>query len=119
MTVNNHFRGVFLNKVWLNRYPSDVPAEISADRYISLVDLFEQATKRYGDKPAFINMGQTLSYRELEGRSRAFATYLQQTLKLKKGDTVALMMPNLLQCPVGGATGGPDCRQCESSLHAT
>lgn len=56
-----------MNKVWLNRYSSDVPAEISADRYISLVDLFEQATKRYGDKPAFINMGQTLSYRELEG----------------------------------------------------
>ncbi|EXU77269.1 long-chain fatty acid--CoA ligase [Erwinia mallotivora] len=100
MTVNNHFRGVFLNKVWLNRYPPDVPAEISADRYTSLIDLFEQAVKRYGDRPAFINMGQTMSFRLLEERSRAFAAYLQQGLGLKKGDRVALMMPNLLQYPV-------------------
>lgn len=89
-----------MNKVWLNRYPPDVPAEISADRYTSLIDLFEQAVKRYGDRPAFINMGQTMSFRLLEERSRAFAAYLQQGLGLKKGDRVALMMPNLLQYPV-------------------
>ncbi|WP_261644498.1 long-chain-fatty-acid--CoA ligase FadD [Erwinia mallotivora] len=89
-----------MNKVWLNRYPPDVPAEISADRYTSLIDLFEQAVKRYGDRPAFINMGQTMSFRLLEERSRSFAAYLQQGLGLKKGDRVALMMPNLLQYPV-------------------
>ncbi|WLS77111.1 long-chain-fatty-acid--CoA ligase FadD [Erwinia pyri] len=89
-----------MNKVWLNRYPADVPAEISADRYTSLIDLFEQAVKRYADQPAFINMGQGMSYRKLEERSRAFAAYLQQGLGLKKGDRVALMMPNLLQYPV-------------------
>lgn len=100
MTVNNHFRDVFLNKVWLKRYPADVPAEISADHYTSLVGLFETAVKRYGDKPAFINMGKAMSFRQLEERSRAFAAYLQQGLALKKGDRVALMMPNLLQYPV-------------------
>ncbi|MFC0138856.1 long-chain-fatty-acid--CoA ligase FadD [Erwinia mallotivora] len=89
-----------MNKVWLNRYPPDVPSEISADRYTSLIDLFEQAVKRYGDRPAFINMGQTMSFRLLEERSRAFSAYLQQGLGLKKGDRVALMMPNLLQYPV-------------------
>jgi long-chain acyl-CoA synthetase len=100
MTTNTTFRGVSLNKVWLNRYPADVPAEINADRYTSLIDLFEQAVKRYAEQPAFINMGQAMSYRKLEERSRAFAAYLQQGLGLKKGDRVALMMPNLLQYPV-------------------
>lgn len=100
MTTNTSFRGVSLNKVWLNRYPADVPAEISADGYTSLIDLFEQAVKRYDDQPAFINMGQAMTFRKLEERSRAFAAYLQQGLGLKKGDRVALMMPNLLQYPV-------------------
>jgi len=100
MTTNTTFRGVSLNKVWLNRYPADVPAEISADRYTSLIDLFEQAVKRYAEQPAFINMGQAMTYQQLEERSRAFAAYLQQGLGLKKGDRVALMMPNLLQYPI-------------------
>ncbi|MCU5775793.1 long-chain-fatty-acid--CoA ligase FadD [Erwiniaceae bacterium BAC15a-03b] len=89
-----------MKKVWLNRYPADVPAEIDADRYTSLVDLFEQAAKRYADQPAFINMGQVMTFRKLEERSRAFAAYLQEGLGLKKGDRVALMMPNLLQYPI-------------------
>lgn len=100
MTINSTIRGVSLNKVWLNRYPADVPAEINPDRYQSLIDMFEQAVGRYADKPAFINMGETMSFRKLEERSRAFAAYLQQELGLKKGDRVALMMPNLLQYPV-------------------
>lgn len=100
MTTNNSFRGASLNKVWLNRYPADVPAEIDADRYSSLIELFEQAASRYADRPAFINMGQAMTFRKLEERSRAFAAYLQQGLGLKKGDRVALMMPNLLQYPI-------------------
>jgi len=89
-----------LNKVWLNRYPADVPAEINPDKYQSLIDMFEQAVSRHADKPAFINMGQTMTFQKLEERSRAFAAYLQHGLGLKKGDRVALMMPNLLQYPV-------------------
>lgn len=100
MTTNSQFRGDVLKKVWLNRYPAGVPAEIDPDRYQSLVDLFEQATTRYADRPAFVNMGEVMTFRKLEERSRAFAAYLQQGLGLKKGDRVALMMPNLLQYPV-------------------
>jgi len=100
MTTNYNFRGESLKKVWLNRYPADVPAEINSERYTSLIDLFEQAAKRYADQPAFINMGQTMTFRKLEERSRAFAAYLQEGLGLKKGDRVALMMPNLLQYPI-------------------
>ncbi|WP_250696043.1 long-chain-fatty-acid--CoA ligase FadD [Escherichia coli] len=76
-----------MKKVWLNRYQS-------------LVDMFEQSVARYADQPAFVNMGEVMTFRKLEERSRAFAAYLQQGLGLKKGDRVALMMPNLLQYPV-------------------
>ncbi|ELY6212054.1 long-chain-fatty-acid--CoA ligase FadD [Cronobacter dublinensis] len=89
-----------MKKVWLNRYPADVPAQINPDRYHSLVDLFEQSCTRFADQPAFTNMGEVMTFRKLEERSRAFAAWLQQGLGLQKGDRVALMMPNLLQYPV-------------------
>ncbi|UCZ75143.1 long-chain-fatty-acid--CoA ligase FadD [Dickeya zeae] len=89
-----------MEKIWLARYPADVPAEIDPDRYASLIELFEQAVARYADQPAFINMGEVMTFRRLEERSRAFAAYLQHQLKLKKGERVALMMPNLLQYPI-------------------
>ncbi|OVZ79999.1 long-chain-fatty-acid--CoA ligase FadD [Yersinia kristensenii] len=89
-----------MEKVWLKRYPADVPAEIDPDRYSSLLEMFENAALRYADQPAFINMGEVMTFRKLEERSRAFAAYLQQGLGLQKGDRVALMMPNLLQYPI-------------------
>ncbi|MFP1815125.1 long-chain-fatty-acid--CoA ligase FadD [Lonsdalea quercina] len=89
-----------MEKIWLARYPTDVPAEIEPDRYSSLMELFENSMARNADRPAFINMGETMTYRQLDERSRAFAAYLQHQLKLQKGDRVALMMPNLLQYPI-------------------
>ncbi|EHD0091007.1 long-chain-fatty-acid--CoA ligase FadD [Vibrio vulnificus] len=89
-----------MEKPWLSRYPSDVPETINPDQYESLVEMFEQSVQKYADQPAFMNMGSVMTFRKLEERSRAFAAYLQNDLKLKKGDRVALMMPNLLQYPV-------------------
>ncbi|OSN00880.1 long-chain-fatty-acid--CoA ligase FadD [Lonsdalea populi] len=89
-----------MEKIWLARYPADVPAEIDPDRYSSLMELFENSMARNAERPAFINMGETMTFRQLDERSRAFAAYLQHQLKLQKGDRVALMMPNLLQYPV-------------------
>ncbi|MDE1242720.1 long-chain-fatty-acid--CoA ligase FadD [Vibrio aestuarianus] len=89
-----------MDKPWLSRYPSDVPETINPDTYPSLVEMFEQSVHKYADQPAFMNMGSVMTFRKLEERSRAFAAYLQNELKLKKGDRVALMMPNLLQYPV-------------------
>ncbi|POF55879.1 long-chain-fatty-acid--CoA ligase FadD, partial [Vibrio vulnificus] len=89
-----------MEKPWLSRYPSDVPETINPDQYESLVEMFEQSVQKYADQPAFMNMGSVMTFRKLEERSRAFAAYLQNELKLKKGDRVALMMPNLLQYPV-------------------
>jgi long-chain acyl-CoA synthetase len=100
MIISNDFRSNSLEKVWLKRYPADVPAEIDADQYTSLIEMFENAVARYADQPAFINMGEVMTFRKLEERSRAFAAYLQNELGLKKGDRVALMMPNLLQYPI-------------------
>ncbi|MDX1676294.1 long-chain-fatty-acid--CoA ligase FadD [Arsukibacterium sp.] len=89
-----------MDKVWLKRYPSGVPAEIDADHYPSLLDIFSQSISQYADRTAFINMGKSITYRELDKLSKAFAAYLQKDLGLKKGDAVAIMMPNLLQYPV-------------------
>ncbi|NOI80486.1 long-chain-fatty-acid--CoA ligase FadD [Vibrio tubiashii] len=89
-----------MDKPWLSRYPEDVPEHINPEQYPSLVEMFEQSVQKYADQPAFMNMGSVMTFRKLEERSRAFAAYLQNELKLQKGDRVALMMPNLLQYPV-------------------
>ncbi|MCT6701352.1 long-chain-fatty-acid--CoA ligase FadD [Rheinheimera sp. 4Y26] len=89
-----------VDKVWLKRYPTGVPAEINADHYSSLLDIFEQSIASYSDRTAYINMGKSITYAELDTLSTHFAAYLQQGLGLKKGDAVAIMMPNLLQYPV-------------------
>ncbi len=88
-----------MDKIWIKNYPPGVPAEISISHISSLVDLFEEACRKYADKVAYISMGKEMTYRELDSLSRDFAGWLQ-SLGLGKGDRVALMMPNLLQYPV-------------------
>lgn len=85
---------------WLKQYPAGVPAEIDFGHYTSIVSVLETAIKRYRDKPAFSNFGKTLTYGEIDTLSTRFAAYLLDDLKLKKGDRVALMMPNVLQYPI-------------------
>ncbi|GAA4899117.1 long-chain-fatty-acid--CoA ligase FadD [Ferrimonas pelagia] len=87
-------------QLWLESYPGDVPTEIDADHYDSLVDLLEQSVEQFGDQVAFTNMGQTLTYRDLDQHSRDFAAYVHGELGLRPGDRIALMMPNLLQYPI-------------------
>lgn len=86
-----------MEKIWFDNYPPNAEKTIDVTKYESLVEMFEAAVKRHPDMPAYINMGQVLTFRKLEERSRAFAAYLQNELRLEKGDRVALMMPNLLQ----------------------
>ena len=89
-----------MDKIWFDNYPPNAEKTIDVTKYESLVEMFEAAVKRHPDMPAYINMGQVLTFRKLEERSRAFAAYLQNELRLEKGDRVALMMPNLLQYPI-------------------
>jgi long-chain acyl-CoA synthetase len=86
-----------MEKIWLDQYPQDVPAEIDPDAFGSVVEIFEDAVGRFGDRPAFTNFGTTLSFNELDALSRDFAAYLQNDLGIRRGDRVAIMMPNLLQ----------------------
>ncbi len=88
-----------MEKIWLKSYPAGVSETIDPDHFDSLVDIFEQSIEAYGDRIAYVNMDHEMSFRELDKASRDFAAYLQQN-GLKKGDAVAIMMPNLLQYPV-------------------
>jgi long-chain acyl-CoA synthetase len=88
-----------VERIWLKSYPPGVPAEIDPGEYRSLVELFEKGIREFAERPAFSNMGETLTYAELDAQSRAFGAWLQAK-GLAKGARVALMMPNCLQYPV-------------------
>lgn len=89
-----------MEAVWLQHYPKGIPAEINTNEFTSLNDVLRHSCERFSDLPAYSNMGASITYAELYEASRDFAAYLQNGLGLKKGDRVALMMPNLLQYPV-------------------
>ncbi len=88
-----------MERIWLERYPPGVPADIDPDAYPSLKAMIEESFAAHGSAPAFTNMGSTLSYAELDHASRAFAAWLQAA-GVRAGDRVALMMPNILQYPI-------------------
>jgi long-chain acyl-CoA synthetase len=89
-----------MEKIWLKHYPQGIAAEVDVHQFASLKDVLRHSCERFGDLPAYTNMGASISFAELDQSSRDFAAYLQNTLKLIKGDRVAIMMPNLLQYPV-------------------
>lgn len=88
------------DKPWLASYPAGVPAEVDVDAYRSIPDVFAHSVSRFGDRPAYSNFGKTLTYAELDALVDRFAAYLLGELQLKKGDRVAVMMPNCLQYPI-------------------
>lgn len=89
-----------MEKIWHKSYPEWVPEELPAAPFRSVRHLFEQAFENWPDRPAYYNMGTTLSYRQLDELSMQFACYLQKTLGLTRGERVAIMLPNILQYPV-------------------
>jgi long-chain acyl-CoA synthetase len=88
------------DRPWFKSYPQGVPQEVDMDEYRSIVSVFETAVDKYNARPAFANFGKSLTYGEIDTLSRHFAAYLLSELKLKKGDRVAIMMPNCLQYPI-------------------
>jgi long-chain acyl-CoA synthetase len=83
-----------------DKYPAGVPLEVDLNQYKSMVDVFEQAVKKYAEKPAFSAVGATLTYSDLDVQSRNFAAWLQNCTDLKPGDRIAVQMPNVSQYPV-------------------
>jgi long-chain acyl-CoA synthetase len=88
-----------MERIWHKSYPAGVPAEIEVDGVTTLVSVVRDSCRRYADKTAYLSMGKSISYAELDGLTRDFAAWLHAN-GLGKGDRVALMMPNLLQYPV-------------------
>jgi len=89
-----------VKKVWLESYEDGVPAELPEPDFRSLREMIDYATTMYPDRPAYTNMGTTLTYGDIDRLSMRFACYLQNTLNLVKGERVAIMLPNVLQYPV-------------------
>ena len=89
-----------MDRIWLKSYPEGMPAEIDPDQFASVADLLEKLFGKFAGKPAFHNLGCTLSYADLDRLSRDFAAFLQALPGMGKGDRVAIMSPNLLQYPV-------------------
>ena len=87
-------------RVWVKRYPEGIPAEMSSERPENLVKLYQESFKSFGSKEAFENMGKSITYHELDQMSDFFAAYLQNKLGMKKGDRIAIQMPNCLQYPI-------------------
>jgi long-chain acyl-CoA synthetase len=85
---------------WLAHYPPGVPAEINPDEFSSIVAVLDNAIARFRDRPAFSSFGKVLTYADIDRLSAQFAAYLVGELELKRGDRVAVMMPNCLQYPI-------------------
>jgi long-chain acyl-CoA synthetase len=89
-----------VDRFWLKQYPPGIPTDINVDEFTSLKQLIERSCVEFAPRTAFIQMGQSLSYAELDRLSLQFAAWLQQKAGLRCGDRIAIMLPNLLQYPV-------------------
>lgn len=85
---------------WFKNYPDGIPNEIGEYEYNSLIEMFDSTCEKYADKVAFENFGKKMTFREVQHYANSFAAYLQVELGLKKGDRIAIQMPNLLQFPI-------------------
>jgi long-chain acyl-CoA synthetase len=89
-----------MEKIWLRSYPAGVPAEINPNEIPSLQALILQSFEKFAERPAYTMMDRTFTYADLDRLSSQFAAYLQKVAGLKKGDRIAIMLPNILQYPV-------------------
>jgi long-chain acyl-CoA synthetase len=85
---------------WLASYGARIPADIDPDAHASVLEMLESAMVRFAEKPAFRCFGQTLTYADTDRLSRNFAAYLQNKLGIKKGDRIAVMLPNIPAFPI-------------------
>lgn len=89
-----------MEKIWLKSYPPGIPSEINPDDIPSLKFMTEKAFRDFAGRAAYVQMGRTLQYREMDELSRAFAAWLQKKAGLRKGERIAIMLPNVLQYPI-------------------
>ncbi len=92
-------RNSLTDRLWLKSYPDGVPADINPDRYHSLAEVFRESVEKYRNRSAYVSVGTEMTYGECERQAKHFAAWLQSR-GVKKGDRVAIMLPNSLQYPV-------------------
>ena len=85
---------------WAQYYASDAPTKLDFENSGGIAGTIESACHRFAHLPAVTAMGATLTYKQLDRLANRFASFLQNNLGLKKGDRLAIMMPNVLQFPV-------------------
>ena len=88
-----------MERFWLKQYPAGVPADVDASQYRSVAALIDEAFRNFSARDAYVSMGKSMTFREVDELSRSFGAWLQSR-GLSKGARVALMMPNVLQYPV-------------------
>ncbi|MDM7858017.1 long-chain fatty acid--CoA ligase [Thiopseudomonas acetoxidans] len=86
--------------IWKDKYPAGIASEIDADLYPNIQAVLTESCEKYADKPAFTNLGKTLSYAEVYQLSGDFTAWLQHNTDLQPGDRIAIQLPNVLQYPV-------------------
>jgi long-chain acyl-CoA synthetase len=89
-----------LENFWKDKYPAGVSPEIDPDQYPNVLAVLKDSCQRFANKPAFTNLGKTLTYGDLYTLSGHFAAYLQKHSGLQPGDRIAIQMPNVLQYPI-------------------
>jgi long-chain acyl-CoA synthetase len=89
-----------MDKIWLNSYPVGVPPEIDVNAYTSVNDVLAATCREFPTRPAFRNLGTTLTYAQVDGLARNFGAWLENRPGLRRGSRIALMLPNVLQYPI-------------------
>lgn len=89
-----------IENFWKDKYPAGVSSEINPDQYPNILAVLKESCERFANKPAFTNLGKTLTYGEMYTLSGHFAAYLQKHSGLQPGDRIAVQMPNVLQYPI-------------------
>lgn len=89
-----------MEQFFKEKYPAKLPREVDTHQYTTMLDVFEKSVARFADRPAFSGVGVTLTYRDLDHYSRAFAAWLQNETDLQQGDRIAIQMPNIPQYPI-------------------
>ena len=83
------------DRIWHKSYAPGVPTSIDYEK-ITLSESLTRTANRFPDKCALVMMGKKITFRELDGLVNRFANALAD-LGIKKGDRVALILPNMPQ----------------------
>ncbi|MBR7059166.1 MAG: AMP-binding protein [Neisseriaceae bacterium] len=89
-----------MKKIWINNYEQGVATDANVAQYSSIPDVFLHSVERFSSRVAYRNFGTSLTFYQTGLLTKYFASFLQNHLQVKRGERIAIMMPNVLQYPV-------------------